>query len=61
MKRELLKIAKDLDKEKITEEKARDLLLGLLGAKIVACCIVLNLILYKHFVCSTPYTTYYTL
>lgn len=31
MKRELLKIAKDLDKEKITEEKARDLLLGLLG------------------------------
>ena len=30
MKRELLKIAKDLDKEKITDNEARTLLLGLL-------------------------------
>ena len=30
MKRELLKIAKDLDKEKINEQEARKLLLGLL-------------------------------
>ena len=33
MKRGLLKIAKDLDKEKITEEEARTLLLSLLGIK----------------------------
>ena len=31
MKRELLKIAKDLDKEKITETEARNLLFGLLN------------------------------
>lgn len=31
MKRELLKIAKDLDKEKITETEARKLLFGLLN------------------------------
>ena len=31
MKRELLKIAKDLDKEKITEREARNLLFGLLN------------------------------
>ena len=34
MKRELLKIAKDLDKEKITETEARNLLFGLLNVRL---------------------------
>ena len=34
MKRELLKIAKDLDKEKITETEARNRLFGLLNVRL---------------------------